>query len=132
LTGGGAGPEGVEDVTGGPTGSFGTAGAVTVGVGVAVVTVGVVSVGVVTVGVVTVGRVTVGRVTVVRVGSVGGPSASAGPTRVAVVATAIAKHTIDRALSIRLYNPRQPPRVTLRCPRKSANCNFFAGAYEAD
>ena len=115
ATGEGAGAEEVEDVVDRPTGGFGTAGAVTVGVGggVAVVTVGVVSVGVVTVGVVTVGVVTVGRVTVVRVGSVGGSRASAGPTSVAVVATATAKHTIDRGLSIRLYNPHRPPGVTL-------------------
>ena len=115
ATGEGAGAEEVEDVVDRPTGGFGTAGAVTVGVGggVAVVTVGVVSVGVVTVGVVTVGVVTVGRVTVVRVGSVGGSRASAGPTSVAVVATTTAKHTIHRALSIRLYNPHRPPGVTL-------------------
>ena len=106
ATGEGAGAEGVEDVAGGPTGGFGTAGAVTVGV--AVVTVGVVSVGVVSVGV-----VTVGTVSVVTVGSVGGSRASAGPTSVAVVATATAKHTIHRALSIRLYNPCRPSGVTL-------------------
>jgi hypothetical protein len=78
------------------------------------VSVGVVSVGVVSVGDVSVGVVIVGTVTVVRVGSVGGSRASAGPTRVAVVATATAQHTIDRAFRIRLYNPHRPRRVTLR------------------
>jgi hypothetical protein len=33
---------------------------------------------------------------------------------VAVVATATAQHTIDRAFRIRLYNPHRPRRVTLR------------------
>lgn len=110
ATGDGAGADGVEDVAGGPTGGFGTAGAVTVGV--AVVTAAVVTVGVVTVGAVTVGVVTVGRVTVVTVGSVGGSRASAGPTSVALVATATAKQRIHRALSIRRYNPHRPSKVT--------------------
>lgn len=120
---GAVGADGVEDVAGG----VGTAGVVTV----AVVSVGDVSVGVVIVGVVIVGVVIVGTVTVVRVGSVGGSRASAGPTRVAVVATATAQHTIDRALSIRLYNPHRRPSVTLCRRQKSANCNFFAEPHEA-
>jgi hypothetical protein len=92
-----------------------TVAVVSVGVvSVGVVSVGDVSVGVVSVGVVIVGVVIVGTVTVVRVGSVGGSRASAGPTSVAVVATATAQHTIARAFRIRLYNPHRPPRVTLR------------------
>ena len=124
--GGGVGADGVEDVAGAPTGGCVTVGAATVGVGVDVVRAGVETVGVETV------DVGSGRVTDVRVGSVGGSRASAGPTSVAVVATATAKHTIDRAFGIRLYNPHRAPRVTLRGQRKSANCNFFANSHDAD
>jgi hypothetical protein len=143
-----AGAEGVDEVAGCVRDGFGTAGVATVGVvvdvdvGVDVVTLGVVTVGVVTVGVeivgvvmvdvVMVGVVMVGRVVVVSVGSVGGSRASAGPTAVAVVATATATHTIHRALGIRLYNLRRPLQVTLFKSQKPANCNFFAGAREAD
>jgi hypothetical protein len=130
------GAEGVDEVAGCATDGFGTEGAATVGVdvdvGVDAVTVSVVTVGVVTVGVEMVGVVMDGRVVVVRVGSVGGSRASAGPTAVAVVATATATHTIHRALGIRLYNLRRTPQVTLFKYQKPANCNFFAGNGEAD
>ena len=89
-------------------------------------------VGVGSVGAGRVGVVIGGRVTVVTVGSVGGSRASAGPTSVVAVATAAAKQTIHRALSICLYNPRRPPSVTVRKSQKPANCNFFADAREAD
>jgi len=125
------GAEGVDEVAGCVTDGFGTAGAATVGVDVDV-GVDAVTVGAVTVGVETVGVVIVGRVTVVRVGSVGGSRANAGPTAVAVVATATATHTIHRTLDIRLYNLRRTRMVTLFKYQKPANCNFFAGTHEAD
>ena len=128
--------DGVEDVPDGAgavetgAGAVGTGvGAVGTGAGAVGTGAGAVGAGTGTVGT---GAVTVGvgsgSVTDVMVGSVGGSRASAGPTSVAVVATATAKHTIDRALRIPLYNPHRPPRVTLRGQRKFANCNFFAGS----
>jgi hypothetical protein len=102
-TGAGAFGTGVGAVGAG-TGTVGTgAGAVGTGTGTGTVGTGA-------------GRVGVdsdGTVTDVMVGSVGGSRASAGPTSVAVVATATAKQTIDRARLIPLYNPYRRPRVTL-------------------
>ena len=106
--------DGVEDVPDG-AGAVGTgAGAVGTGVGVVGTGAGAVGTGTVGTGTGTVGVGSGGTVTDVMVGSVGGSRASAGPTSVAVVATATAKHTIDSALRISLYNPHRRPRVTLR------------------
>ena len=122
-------PEGVEEVPTGAgavgtgagvlgtgAGAFGTGvGAVGAGTGTVGTGAGAVGTGTGTVGT-GAGRVGVdsdGTVTDVMVGSVGGSRASAGPTSVAVVATATAKQTIDRARRIPLYNPYRRPRVTL-------------------
>ena len=122
-------PEGVEDVPTGAgavgtgagvlgtgAGAFGTGvGAVGAGTGTVGTGAGAVGTGTGTVGT-GAGRVGVdsdGTVTDVMVGSVGGSRASAGPTSVAVVATATAKQTNDRARRIPLYNPYRRPRVTL-------------------
>ena len=122
-------PDGVEDVPAGAgvdgtgagvlgtgAGAFGTGvGAVGAGTGTVGTGAGAVGTGTGTVGT-GAGRVGVdsdGTVTDVMVGSVGGSRASAGPTSVAVVATATAKQTIDRARRIPLYNPYRRPRVTL-------------------
>ena len=107
----------VEDVPDGAcvVGTGVGAGAVGTGVGAVGTGAGAVGTGTGTVGTGagTVGVGSGGTVTDVMVGSVGGSRASAGPTSVAVAATATAKHTIDTALRIPLYNPHRRLRVTL-------------------